>query len=179
MRERDRRVHGKRNLGAGDVGAMRGGTRAGADDVWIRDAAENDRAVGDDLHRRLRRDRGDRRDLRHAFLEELAHDERQCRNVALRVSLEECDVDIAHESRVGECLVKSFARLVELDERRDLHHADDRTAGVVAGAACGRNGEARQRGKADMTQGDCRDSAGGREPEPIASVILMRAPARG
>ena len=80
-------------------------------------------------------DRGDGGDLGHVLLEELAHDERQRRDVALRVSLEERDVDVAYEPGVGECLVESFARFVERRERRDLYDADDRSARVVAAAA--------------------------------------------
>ena len=112
--------------------------------------AEDDRAVGDDFHRRLRRHRGDRGNLRDALLQELAHDERQRRDVALRVALDERDVDVADEAGVGERLVEPFARFVERWERRNLHDADDRAAGVVGAAARGRQREAGQQTSADL-----------------------------
>ena len=117
MGQRERRIHRQWNLGARDVGPMCGGTRARADDVRVRDSTEDDRAVGDDFHRRLRCYGGDRGDLRDVPLQELAHDERESRDVALRVALDECDGDVADEAGVGERFVEAFARFVERWER--------------------------------------------------------------
>ena len=137
LRERERHVHAQGNFRARDVGPVVRGAGAGLNEVRIGDGPEDDGAIGDDLEGGLRRDRGQGGDLRHILLQELLHDERQRRDVPLRIPLEERDVDVLHVARIRHRLEESLPRFVHGLDRGDLYDANNGSVATFIPSACG------------------------------------------
>jgi hypothetical protein len=62
--------------------------------------------------------------MRDILLEKFAHDQRERRNIALRVALDDRDGRILEQPGVAERAKKSFAGLIEVRLRGDLCEAD-------------------------------------------------------